>query len=67
MAHAVASCGCTTLDFGAAADVGVDGSAKSRYALFVEFQDGEKPADLPAFARAFDEYLVPNITARYGR
>ena len=57
VAHAVASCGCTTLDFGAAADVGVDGSAKSRYALFVEFQDGEKPADLPAFARAFDEGL----------
>jgi hypothetical protein len=57
VAHAVASCPCTTLDFGAAADVGADSSAKSRYVLFVEFQDGAAPADMGAFAAAFDEGL----------
>jgi GH3 auxin-responsive promoter len=57
VADAVAACTCTTLDFGAAADVGVDGSAKSRYVLFVEFQDGTGPADLRAFAAAFDAGL----------
>ena len=46
-----------TVDFGAAADVGVDGTAKSRYLLFVEFQDGAAPADFKAFAAAFDEGL----------
>ncbi len=57
VAHAVAKCPCTTLDFGAAADVGADSSAKSRYVLFVEFQDGAAPADMGAFAAAFDEGL----------
>jgi hypothetical protein len=57
VAHAVASVPCTTLDFGAAADVGADSSAKSRYVLFVEFQDGAAPADMSAFAAAFDEGL----------
>jgi len=57
VAAAVADCPCATLDFGAAADVGVDGSAKSRYVLFVEFQDGAAPADLRAFAAAFDAGL----------
>lgn len=57
VAHATASCACTTLDFGAAADVGVDGSAKSRYALFVEFQEGGRPGDMRAFASAFDQGL----------
>ena len=56
-AHAAASCACTMLDFGAAADVGVDGTAKSRYVLFVEFQEDSKPADLAAFAAAFDRGL----------
>jgi hypothetical protein len=55
--HAVARLRCTTRDFGAAADVGVDGTAKSRYLLFVEFQDGTEPADLTTFAAAFDEGL----------
>jgi hypothetical protein len=45
---------CRTLDFGAAADVGVDGTAKSRYVLFVEFQDGAAPGDMTTFAAAFD-------------
>ncbi len=57
VAHAADSCACTTLDFGAGADVGVDGSAKSRYALFVEFQSGDEPSDLGAFAEAFDRGL----------
>jgi GH3 auxin-responsive promoter len=57
VARAAASCACTTLDFGAAADVGVEGSAKSRYSLFVEFQGGEEPSDLRAFAEAFDRAL----------
>jgi hypothetical protein len=57
VADAALKCSCTTLDFGAAADVGVDGTAKSRYLLFVEFQSGAAPADLSAFARAFDEGL----------
>jgi GH3 auxin-responsive promoter len=57
MEHAVREVPCTTLDFGAAADVGVDGTAKSRYLLFVEFQEGAAPADVEAFAVAFDKGL----------
>jgi hypothetical protein len=53
--HAVKAVPCTTVDFGAAGDVGVDGTAKSRYLLFVEFQEGAAPADVDAFASAFDE------------
>ncbi len=48
---------CRTVDFGAAGDVGVDGTAKSRYLLFVEFQEGSAPADEGAFAAAFDRGL----------
>ena len=55
--HALALCPCRTVDFGAAVDVGADGSAKARYVLFVEFHDGSPPADLAAFAKAFDEGL----------
>jgi hypothetical protein len=55
---AVRACSCTTVDFCAAADVGADGTAKSRYVLFVEFHDGAAPADPAAFARAFDEGLA---------
>jgi hypothetical protein len=57
MEHALQAVPCTTVDFGAAADVGVDGTAKSRYLLFVEFQEGAAPADLEAFAAAFDAGL----------
>jgi hypothetical protein len=57
VADAVRDVRCTTVDFGAAADVGVDGTAKSRYLLFVEFQEGGAPADLAAFAAAFDRGL----------
>jgi hypothetical protein len=57
VAHAVAKCPCRTLDFGAAAEVGVHGTAKSRYVLFVEFDEGASPSSLPDFAVAFDEGL----------
>jgi hypothetical protein len=43
----------TTVDYGCGADVGVHGTAKSRYVLFVEFE-GQAP-DMRAFAAAFDE------------
>jgi hypothetical protein len=55
VAHASQKVPCRTLDFGAGADVGVGGTAKSRYALFVEFDPAAAPADLDAFAAAFDE------------
>jgi hypothetical protein len=58
VAFASSACGgVTTVDFGAAADVAVDGTAKSRYLLFVEFQEGAAPADMGAFTTAFDEGL----------
>jgi hypothetical protein len=57
VAHASTVCPSTTLDFGAAGEVGVDGTAKSRYVLFVEFQPNAAPADLRAFTAAFDEGL----------
>jgi GH3 auxin-responsive promoter len=57
VAHAVDACHCMTVDFGAAAEVGVDGSAKSRYVLFVEFQEGAAPADIGAFAASLDQGL----------
>jgi hypothetical protein len=57
VAYAVAKCGCRTIDFGAAADVGVRGTGKSRYVLFAEFDEGAEPSSLTAFAAAFDEGL----------
>lgn len=57
VAHAASKVPCRTLDFGAAADIGVEGSAKSRYALFVEFDAGAEPSSLDAFTAAFDEGL----------
>jgi hypothetical protein len=53
VAHATEKVRCTTVDFGASADI----AAKSNYVLFVEFAHGKAPADLDAFARAFDEGL----------
>jgi hypothetical protein len=53
VAHATSTCPSTTIDFGAAAEIGVEGTAKSRYMLFVEFD--KAPADLKAFCAAFDE------------
>jgi hypothetical protein len=57
VAYAIAKCPSHTVDFGASGDVGAGGSAKSRYALWVEFADGNEPASMDAFAAAFDEGL----------
>lgn len=53
---ALAATGTRSVDYGAAADVGVEGSARSRYVLFVEFV-GEPPADRASFVDAFDRAL----------
>jgi hypothetical protein len=45
-----------SVDYAAGADVGVEGTARSRYVLFVEFE-GEQPHDLAAFTDAFDREL----------
>jgi hypothetical protein len=57
VAHAKAKVPCVTIDYGCGADVGVDGSSKSRYVLFAEFSPDATPADLGAFTEAFDEGL----------
>ena len=53
--RAIAKCPCRTVDFGAAADVGADGHGKSRYVLFVEFDEGAEPNSLADFTAAFDQ------------
>jgi len=55
--HALAAHPGTAVDFGAGAEVGVDGGAKCRYILFIEFHQGAAPGDIRAFANAFDEGL----------
>ena len=57
VAHAIEVCPCTTVDFGAAADIGIEGTSRSRYLLFVEFGVGGPP-DLEKFAAAFDEGMA---------
>ncbi len=57
VAYAIAKCPSHTVDFGASGDVGAGGTAKSRYALWVEFAEGQEPANMEAFATAFDEGL----------
>jgi hypothetical protein len=54
VAYAISQVPCRTVDFGAGADVGVDGSVKARYVLFAEFDEGAAPASLAEFAAAFD-------------
>lgn len=56
MDHALTRFPATTVDYGCAADIGVEGTARSRYVLFVEFE-GAPPADTAGFAAAFDEGL----------
>ncbi|HEY8431588.1 MAG TPA: GH3 auxin-responsive promoter family protein [Sandaracinaceae bacterium] len=56
MEAALAATGTKSVDYGAAADVGVGGTARSRYVLFVEFE-GPPPADREAFVAAFDRAL----------
>lgn len=55
--HALTKVPATTVDYGCAADVGVSGTARSRYVLFVEFEGGRSPSDVGVFAKAFDEGL----------
>jgi hypothetical protein len=52
---AVRACACSVVEFSAAAEVGVAGTAKGRYQLFVEFE--QAPSDPRRFASAFDESL----------
>jgi hypothetical protein len=56
VAYANAQCQCTTVDFGAAGEAGVAGTAKGRYLLYAEFES--EPTNLEAFAAAFDEGLA---------
>lgn len=56
MERALARFGATTVDYAAGADVAVDGTSKSRYVVFAEFE-ANPPADLDAFAQVFDEGL----------
>jgi hypothetical protein len=57
VAYAISRVPCRTLDFGAAADVGVNGTAKARYVLFAEFDEGADPSSLAELAAAFDDGL----------
>src|SRR5690606_28609759 len=45
-----------SVDYSVGADVGVEGTARSRYVAFVEFH-GEAPSDREAFIDAFDRGL----------
>ncbi|HSC86288.1 MAG TPA: GH3 auxin-responsive promoter family protein [Polyangiaceae bacterium] len=56
VAAALAATGGKVVDFTAGADVGVDGSSKSRYVLFAEFAEAP-PRDPRRFASAFDAKL----------
>lgn len=57
MRHALEQFPVTPVDFAAGADVGVDGTSKSRYILFVEPERDTPIRDPEAFVRAFDEGL----------
>ncbi len=57
VSHALERHGVTPVDFTAGADVGVDGTSKARYLLFIETADGSSIADPAGFAAAFDEGL----------
>lgn len=52
MAAAAATCRATPVEFAAGADVGVGGTAKGRYVLFVEWE--RAPSDAARFAEQFD-------------
>ena len=47
---------CTLVDYAAATEVGVDGTGKGRYVLFVEFE--REPDDLGRFTAAIDRELM---------
>jgi len=52
---AVRAASCSVVEFSAGAEVGVGGTGKGRYQIFVEFL--QAPADPRRFAQAFDESL----------
>ena len=54
--HALTRFPATTVDYGCSADIGVEGTARSRYVLFVELE-GSPMVDAAGFAKAFDEGL----------
>jgi hypothetical protein len=45
------------VDYSAGADIGVDGTSKSRYVLFAEFISDRQPQDREGFVAAFDRKL----------
>jgi hypothetical protein len=55
VAHAARVADCTIVDFAASSEVGVDGTAKGRYLLFVEL--ATETLDVDVFTKAFDEEL----------
>lgn len=55
MEAAVRAASCSVVEFSAGAEVGVEGTGKGRYQIFVEFE--QPPADPRRFASAFDESL----------
>jgi hypothetical protein len=55
MEAAVRACACSVVEFSAGAEVGVGGTGKGRYQLFVEFD--QAPSDPRRFASAFDDSL----------
>ncbi len=55
VANAVAAEPCSIIDFSASSEVGVDGSGRGRYVLFVEFD--RAPSSLSTLATSFDEGL----------
>jgi hypothetical protein len=57
-AYAQAKVPCTAREYGCGADVGVNGTAKSQYNLFVELEDAGAGLSADAFAAAFDEGLT---------
>ena len=54
--HALTQFPATTVDYGCSADIGVEGTARSRYVLFAELE-GQRVLDAAGFAKAFDEGL----------
>ncbi len=57
MAAALERFGAVAVDFSAAADVGVDGSSRARYVVFVELALASPAIDPDAFIRVFDSAL----------
>jgi hypothetical protein len=57
MAAALGAFGAVAVDFSAGADVGIAGTSRSRYVVFVELAHGSPPIEVEGFLRAFDGAL----------